>query len=83
MLGALQAQCPVLKSQMRHVNLPMAKFALRVDFDLSTITLNVFPKESRKSTFRPVPKRDGHKDVTTLAAVPDPRKAACLGGKAH
>ena len=83
MLGALQAQCPVLKSQCAIVNLPMAKFTLHVDFNQSTITLNVFPKESRKSTFRPVPKREGHKDVTTLAAVPDPRKAACLEGKAR
>ena len=61
----------------------MAKFALHVDFNQSTITLYVFPKEGKKGTFRPVPKRDGHKDVATLAAVPDPRKAACLGGKAH
>ncbi len=36
-----------------------------------------------KSRSRPALKRDGHNDVTTLAAVPDPRKAACLGGKAH
>ena len=82
MLGA-PSQCPVLKSQCAIVNLLMAKFTLRVDFNQSTITPCVFPKKGRKSTFRPVPRRDGHKDVTTLAAVPDPRKAACLGGKAH
>jgi hypothetical protein len=28
-------------------------------------------------------KRDGHEDVTKFATVPNPRKATCLGGKAH
>ena len=60
----------------RSGSLAMADFTIALIFIKAPYALRVL-----YGAEQPVPKRDGYKDVTKLAAVPDPRKAACLGGK--